>query len=60
MANRLALVRQSDLTRMIKGALAGGFQIGRVEVKPDGSVNIIGLGEDGSDLPNPCDRLMKR
>ncbi len=57
MANRPALVKQADLTRLIKGALAGGFQIGRVEVKPDGSVIFTPVGGDaGATDPNPWDQ----
>ncbi len=33
MANRPATIRQADVKRLVKGALAGGFDIGKVEIE---------------------------
>lgn len=44
MASRPALVKQADLTRYIKAALAAGLPVGRVLVRPDGGVEIIPAG----------------
>jgi hypothetical protein len=33
--------RQRDVTKAIKAAVAGGFQIGRVEVAQDGRIVLI-------------------
>lgn len=58
MANRPATVKQADVTRYIKGAMAAGFPVGRVLVRPDGTVEIIpsgaqpvaGIGPDPDEL----------
>lgn len=59
MANRPALLKQSDLTRYFKAMKAAGFDEGRVEVKPDGTHVIVAGGADPNSGVNPCDRLLK-
>jgi hypothetical protein len=61
MANRPALVSETEIKRSVKGALAGGMQIGRIEVDHRaGKVVIIPVGAPGGDDgANPCDRLLK-
>ena len=59
MANRPALMKQSDLTRYFKAMRAAGYEEGRVEVKPDGTHVIIPGKADPANGPNPCDRLLK-
>jgi hypothetical protein len=61
MANRLALVSETEIKRSVRGALAGGVQIGRVEVDHrTGRVIIIPMGAPGGDDgANPCDVLLK-
>lgn len=58
MPQRPALVRQSDLTRLIKGAVAAGVIVGRIEARPDGSVIIIPQGSAPATDPNPFDTLL--
>ncbi|MCA3485855.1 MAG: hypothetical protein IOD05_17170 [Rhodobacter sp.] len=60
MANRLALVSETEIKRSVRGALAGGVQIGRVEVDHrTGRVVIIAVGTvDLFTGPNP-DELLK-
>jgi hypothetical protein len=41
MSRRPATFRQRDLTKAIKAAVAGGLQIGRVEVAQDGRIVLI-------------------
>ena len=62
MANRLATIRQSDVTRILKGAQAAGVAVGKVVIAPDGSMVIFAAGQAGGDdqTPNPCDRLLDR
>ena len=36
-----AIFKQSDVKRAIAGAMAAGFQIGRIEIAPDGKISII-------------------
>ena len=48
MANRAATVKQSDLTRCVKGVLAAGVQVARVLVRPDGCVEIFAKGAEPS------------
>jgi hypothetical protein len=35
------MFRQTDLTRAVKGALAAGIQIARVEIETDGRIVVI-------------------
>lgn len=60
MANRLALVSETEIKRSVRGALAGGVQIGRVEVDHrTGRVIIIPMSAvDLFTGPNP-DELLK-
>lgn len=60
MANRLALVSETEIKRSVRGALAGGVQIGRVEVDHrTGRVIIFPMGAvDLFTGPNP-DELLK-
>lgn len=36
-----ARFRQSDVTRAVKGAQAGGLRVGRVEIDPNGKIVIL-------------------
>jgi hypothetical protein len=45
MSRKPALVRQSTITKVIKGALKAGAKVSRVEVRPDGSFTLF--NEDG-------------
>lgn len=61
MSNSRAPVKQSEITRAVRGVLAAGIQVGKVVVGPDGRVEIfpvgaVPAGEDGS--ANPCDVLL--
>lgn len=53
-------VRQGDLTRYLRAALAAGLEINEVYVAPDGSVRIIASGKDSEIGFNPCDRLLEQ
>lgn len=59
MANRPALVSQTEVKRSVSGALAAGLRIGRVEVDHrKGKVVIFPEGSDPDVLgPNPDDLL---
>jgi hypothetical protein len=46
MPRKPALVCQSTITKVIKGALKAGAKVSRVEVRPDGSFTIF--NEDGA------------
>jgi len=39
-------VRQSDVTKAVKGALAAGITVERVEVQADGRITIITVRQD--------------
>jgi hypothetical protein len=41
MSRKPALVRQSTITKAIKGTLKAGAKVSRVEVRPDGSFTIF-------------------
>jgi hypothetical protein len=50
MSRKPALVRQSTITKAIKGTLKAGAKVSRVEVRPDGSFTIF--NEDGAVEPD--------
>ena len=59
MSNKIARLKQSDLTRYAKGLRAAGYEEFRVEVEPNGKHTIIaGKVEEGRSGPNP-DELLK-
>ena len=45
MANRPAAIRQTEVTRLLKGILASGFQIAKVEVE---GAKLIIFGRDAA------------
>jgi hypothetical protein len=45
MSRKPALVRQSTITKVIKGMIKAGVKPGRVDIRPDGSFTIF--NEDG-------------
>jgi hypothetical protein len=47
MARRQSLITQSDVTRIVKGAIAGGLTVMRIVARPDG-VAIETVTADGS------------
>ena len=59
MANRPALLKQSELTRYLKAMKAAGNEGGRVEVKPNGTHVIFQGDSEAYSVINPCDRLLK-
>lgn len=61
MSNRAALVKQSDITRMLNGIRAAGLQPGSVVIDHTGRIEITLRGEDqaGARGANPCDRLLR-
>ncbi|NJM81216.1 MAG: hypothetical protein HC844_00880 [Tabrizicola sp.] len=60
MANRVAIVTKTEVTRSIAAAMAAGLKIGRVEVDHrEGKVVIFPEGEEPRASSNPCDRLLR-
>jgi hypothetical protein len=59
MANRPAQFKQADVTRAVKGAVAAGLSVGRVEIDRDGKIIVIAQGSLSATTANPCDRLLK-
>lgn len=58
MANRPAALKQSDLTRYLKGMRAADFSDGRVLVRPDGTHEIIvGKVDPNAAGPDPDELL---
>lgn len=48
MASRPALIKQADVTRLVKGVVAAGIPFGGLRWRPDGSLEIIAKGEETS------------
>lgn len=60
MANRPATFKQVDVTRAVKGAVAAGLIVGRVEIEQHtGKIVIFPTGATSGETKNPCDRLLK-
>ncbi len=51
MSRKPALLRQSTITKAIKGALKAGAKVSRVDVRPDGSFTIF--SQDDGALTEP-------
>lgn len=58
MANRPAIVKQSDLTRYIVATVKAGVPVQRVTIAPDGTVTLITGTTAGEVGANPCDVLL--
>lgn len=41
MATRASRFTQTDLTRAVKGVVAGGVRVGRIEIDPNGKIVIL-------------------
>ena len=59
MTNRPATFKQVDVTRAVKGAVAAGLAVARVEVDRTGKIVIFSAGSGADDAVNPCDRLLR-
>ena len=59
MAPRAANFHQIDVTRAVKGALAAGLPVGRVEVCGDGTIVIVAASETDQHTTkgNPWDKV---
>ena len=58
MPRQPATVKQSDVTRYIKGAQAAGVTVARIEVDHlTGRVVVYADGQASADEPNPWDTL---
>jgi hypothetical protein len=58
MASRAARFTQSDLTKAIKGARAGGINPRRIEIDPSGRI-IICTTDDQHGGANPWDEVLQ-
>jgi hypothetical protein len=47
LSRRPCIFRQTDLTRALKGALAAGMEIARVEIDKDGRIVVVTRKEHG-------------
>ncbi|MGV0820809.1 hypothetical protein [Martelella sp. AMO21009] len=55
MANRAASIKQADLTRYVKGVVAAGVSISRIEIDPRNGHVIIITQKVGEKEVNPWD-----
>lgn len=60
MSNRSATFKQVDVTRAVKGAVAAGLVVGRIEIdQRTGKIVIFSAVAGPDDTANPCDRLLR-
>jgi hypothetical protein len=57
MANRLALAKQAEITRCVKGVTAAGLDVGKVVVGRDGSITVFPKGATNDPKANPWDDI---
>lgn len=57
MANRPALAKQAEITRCVKGVVAGGLDVGKVVVGRDGSITIFPKNAVSDPKANPWDEI---
>lgn len=56
MAARRAPFRQANVHRAVKGAMAAGFKVGRIEVGPDGRIILVTAGDGEIEPASDFDR----
>ena len=59
MANTAATIKQADLTRALKSAVAARLRVAKFSVAKDGTVTVYMIGATDSDGANPCDDALK-
>lgn len=60
MANRPATIKQVDVTRSVKGAMAAGFAVGRIEVDQlAGKIIIYPKGAEAGGIGPDPDELLR-
>ena len=60
MTSRPTVFKQVDVTRAVKGAVAAGLTVGRVEIdQHSGKIVIFSTGTTTDHSENPCDRLLR-
>ena len=47
---------QGDVTRAVKGAKAAGFDVGAVQIRPDGTILILSPGVEPEKTLDPLER----
>ena len=60
MANRAVPFRMADLKRAVAGASAGGMQIGRAEIEPNGKIILVARGEEDAPAGTDLDKWLKK
>jgi hypothetical protein len=55
MANRRAIVTQSELTRCLKAHRDAGIPIAKTETKPDGTIVVYAVSQADQTKDNPWD-----
>jgi hypothetical protein len=56
MANRKALVTQSELTRCLKAHRDAGIPIAKTETRPDGTIVVYSIDLNRRENDNPWDK----
>ena len=60
MTSRPTVFKQVDVTRAVKGAVAAGLTVERVEIdQHSGKIVIFLIGNTSGQTENPCDRLLR-
>ena len=54
MSPKTELIHQRKVTRVVKGAIAGGFQITTVKVDKDGSIVLYSNIQERKECEEPC------
>jgi len=55
MARISARFTQADVAKALKGAFAAGFDVGAVEIGPDGAIRIVRMDEKAKNSSDPFD-----
>jgi hypothetical protein len=60
MSRTAARFTQADLVRVLRAANAAGFSVGRVEIAPDGRINVFPEGAPTDDVDDDLRKFRER
>lgn len=60
MSRTAARFTQADVTRALKGAAVAGFDVGRVEISPDGRIVVFPAGLPADDVDDDLRKFRER
>jgi hypothetical protein len=60
MSRSAARFKQADVVRVLKAAEIAGFSVARVEISPDGRINVFSQGQPADDVDADLRKFRER